>query len=150
MQVYASLSHRARLDVKDPQSVSSTRLQTILNDVARVLLGKRRTDHITVRDLMDKSSLKSLNHIVIEQSGLLAWKMSRPGHPLHRQYQEATMDARTRSAGNNILRVPPLSGGNLAIYNAFTVWNASTNLRSATSEEMAKRAIKKFARSAPV
>ena len=105
---------------------------------------------MSVRDLMVQSGLMSLNHIVVEASGLLAWHMSQGEHPLHSIFLDAQMDARTRSAKSKSLRVPEFKNGNTAIWNAFSVWNMCAELRGATTKGQARKAVKNFLKSIPV
>ena len=150
VQVYAGLTFRVRLTKDAPRSVLATKIQTVLNDVARLLLGKRRADKISSEDLIHQAGLKSLNHIVAEVSGWLAWKMSRECHPLHGLFLEASMDPRTRSACSGLLRVPAVGNENLGLWNAFSIWNKAEKLRDASSEGDAKRCLKKFVRTIPL
>lgn len=150
VQVYAGLTFRVRLTKDAPRSVLATKIQTVLNDVARLLLGKRRADKISSEDLIHQAGLKSLNHIVAEVSGWLAWKMSRECHPLHGLFLEASMDPRTRSACSGLLRVPAVANENLGLWNAFSIWNKAEKLRDASSEGDAKRCLKKFVRTIPL
>ena len=71
-QVYTNLALKIRLIESDPIQGHAQRVQVILNDIARVILGLRRRNHVTMNQLMDKSGRKSVNHIVAHSSGMIA------------------------------------------------------------------------------
>ena len=149
-QVYAEVVFNGRLSESEPVSGQAQKLQVILNDTARLLLGLRRKNHVSIRTLMDKSGLSSINHIVVRSSGMMTWKLSNPSHVLHPIFLESLMDSRTRSASDNNLRIPELTNGNRAIWNGFRVWNKCKELRESTTERQAKRALKLFLRTVPI
>ena len=148
-QVYANLALKLRLIESDPIQGHAQRVQVILNDIARVILGLRRRNHVAINQLMDKSGLKSVNHIVAHSSGMLAWSMSHSHHPLHDLFLEYSMDDRTRQASENCLRMPDQSNGNVALRNAFLIWNACEALRLAKSRHKARTTLTKFIRTIP-
>ena len=144
LATYCGLSFRARLHPEDPATTGAQAIQVVINDVARVLTKKRRTDHIRTRDLLDRAKLPSLNEMVIRSSGILAWAMASPKHPLHRVFINLAADPRTRTATAGLLRIP--EGGNTPMYNVCKIWNACPELRAAGTKHAAKNTINKFAR----
>ena len=50
-----------RLSESDPHTVLGKRLQVVVNDVARIVVRKRRSDHIRVEDLLKKAGLEGIN-----------------------------------------------------------------------------------------
>ena len=114
--------------------------QRTLTELARTLLGARRTDHLRVTDLADRAALPTLNEIVVKQAAVAAWKSVKGGalHDLLQQY-----DDRTRGHLKNFRRAS--SNRCIAAINMADVWNASEQLRSATTLTQAKNAAKKFA-----
>ena len=44
----------------------------ILNDVARFVVKKRRSDHVRVEDLISKAALEAVNSMVCYNSAMLA------------------------------------------------------------------------------
>ena len=126
------------------------KLQVVLNDVARVLVRKKRTDHVRVQDLMKKSGLQSVNTMLCSSSAMLAWRSAKPGHPLHDLFASLKPRGSTRSMAAGLLQVPPPDTKNLALWNMATVWNAIPDLRAAKSEGAAKKIVKKFVRALPI
>ena len=82
MRTYLHLSLKVRLSEKDPKTEWGRKLQVILNDVARVVEKKRRSDHVRVEDLMKKAGLEAVNSMVCYNSAMLVWKASRAESPL--------------------------------------------------------------------
>ena len=150
MRTYLHLSLKVRLDDQDPLTGWGKKLQVVLNDVARVLVKKRRSDHVKVEDLMKKSGLQSANAMVCSSSAMLAWRAADSNHPLHELFADLQPRGSTRSKEAGLLHVPPPSTKNLALWNMATVWNAIPELRAAKSEGMAKKVVKNFVRSLPV
>ena len=48
------LSLKVRLSDDDPRTEWGRKLQVILNDVARIIVKKRQSDHVRVEDLLKK------------------------------------------------------------------------------------------------
>ena len=150
IRTYLHLALKVRLQDQDPRTGWGKKLQVVLNDVARVLVKKRRTDHVRVEDLLKKSGLQSINAMVCSSSAMLAWRAADPGHPLHGLLATLKPRTSTRSKEAGLLQVPPPDTNNLALWNIATVWNAMPDLRAAKSEGAAKRVVKKFVRSIPI
>ena len=58
---YSHFSDMCRLSESDPHTVLGKRLQVVVNDVARIVVRKRRSDHIRVEDLLKKAGLEGIN-----------------------------------------------------------------------------------------
>ena len=150
MRTYLHLALKVRLQDQDPLTGWGKKLQVVLNDVARVLVRKRRADHVRVEDLLKKSSLQSVNAMVCSSSAVLAWRADDPDHPLHELFADLQPRGNTRNKEAGLLKVPPPDTKNLALWNMATTWNAMPELRAAKSEGAAKRVVKKFVRSLPI
>ena len=150
MRTYLHLALKVRLHDQDPRTEWGKKLQVALNDVARVLVKKKRTDHVRVEDLLKKSGLESVNAMVCSSSAMLAWRAYDPDNPLHGLLAALQPRGNTRSKEAGLLQVPPPDTKNFALWNMATVWNAVPELRTAKSEGAAKRVIKKFVRSIPI
>ena len=154
----SSWSGRGRLVVGVPFTGENTIFSTLECALAckaelrelRILVKKRRSDHVRVEDLMKKSGLQSANAMVCSSSAMLAWRAADSNHPLHELFADLQPRGSTRSKEAGLLHVPPPSTKNLALWNMATVWNAIPELRAAKSEGMAKKVVKKFVRSLPV
>ena len=150
MRTYLHLALKVRLQDQDPHTGWGKKLQVVVNDVARVLVRKRRKDHVHVEDLLKKSGLQSVNAMVCSSSAMLAWRAAEPGHPLHELFASLEPRGSTRSKEAGLLHIPSPDTKNLALWNMATVWNAMPELRAAKSEGAARRVVKKFVLSVPI
>ena len=131
-------------DQLDHSTQGSSDIQRLINDLARLLLRKRRSDHIKIADLLDKAGLESLNRLVVKSSGLLAWKMTQPEHPLHHVYISSVLTSTTRSSSLGKVKVSSTdTSRNLAIINAQRTWNVCGPLREAKTIIEAKSVLQK-------
>lgn len=149
LRVYAGIIFNVRLHDDDPNPKGSDPIRILINDVARVVTGLRRADHVRTRDLLDRAKLPSLNTIVVETSGMLAWYMTRESHPMHRIYVDSRLDTTTRASANGLVKVTDCVES-IGVRNAQLIWNACSGLRSAATPAAAKSALKRFVRTLPV
>ena len=142
LQCNAWVTRRARLNPLQPQTGEDVATQRTLTELARTLVGSHRRDHIKVVELADRAALPTLNELVVKQAAVAAWKAVKGGalQDLLQHY-----DDRTRGHLRNLRRAS--SNRCLAAVNMADVWNASEQLRSATTLTQAKTAAKKFASS---
>ena len=140
LQCNAWVTRRVRLDPQQPRTGDNVATQRILTDLARTLIGVSRADRLRITDLADRAALPTLNEIVVKQAAVAAWKAVEGGalHDLLLPY-----DDRTRGHQRNLKR--PSSIRCVAASNMADVWNASEQLRSATTLTQAKTAAKKLA-----
>ena len=113
--------------------------QVALNDLARILLGLTRKDHIPTSTLADRAELPTLNEIVVKRSAVEAWKAMNDG-ALSGAIEYVGSSSRASTRG--LVRANIRSRPNL---NLEKCWNASSELREATTISAAKRAAKKLA-----
>ena len=107
-----------------------------LNDLARVLLGVRHSQHIKVVDLVDRAGLPTVNEIVVRQSAIAAWKaVTQPKAALGDVLEE--LDQRTRRGNHGHRR--PISRDCVAAKNMAIIWNTFPDLREAGSLAEARR-----------
>ena len=109
------------------------------HDLARILLGLSRKDHISTNKLADRDGLPTLNEIVVKRSAVEAWKAMNCG-ALTGAIEYVSSNSRASTKG--LVRTSTRSRPNL---NLEKCWNASEDLRNATSISAAKRAAKKLA-----
>ena len=150
MRTYIHLSLKVRLSEKDPRTEWGKKLQVIVNDVARIVVRKRRSDHVRVEDLMKKAGLEAVNAMVCSNSAMLAWRASRPASPLHDVFMSMVPTGSTRSKAAGKIEVPAPNTKNLAVWNMATTWNAIPDLRLAKSRGRAKQIVRKFVKSLPI
>ena len=103
MRTYLHLALKVRLSEKDPLTVWGKKLQVIVNDVARVIVKWRRSDHVRVEDLLKKAGLEGINAMVCSNSAMLAWRASSPLHDL---FASMIPNGETRSKADGKLEIP--------------------------------------------
>ena len=122
-------------------------LQVLINDVARSLLGRRRSDRISTEELLKKSGLPSLNHFAVRSIAVEAWKamsgINSPYDPLQGLLGEAgSGSSRTRAAAAGHLPPPLQKAAQTFIWEAHKIWNNHRALREAKSLVAAKKVAK--------
>ena len=150
MRTYLHLSLKVRLSEDNPKTEWGRRLQVIVNDVARVVVKKRRSDHVRVQDLLKRSGLEPVNAMVCFNSAMLAWRASKPQSPLHDLFLSMTPNGCTRSKAAGKIEVPAPNTKNMALWNMATTWNAIPDLQVAKSEGKARKIVKKFVAGLPI
>lgn len=137
----------------EPHNSMASSCQIHINDVARAVTKKKRRDHVCVSELLDRSGLSSINHIITKSAGMMAWNaMTLPEHPLRPIFAKLELNTSTRSASSNKLcpLEPAIAERAIAIANAVKVWNNSEELRVAKSRSAAKSVLKKLVRTMPL
>ena len=127
-------------------------IQVSLNDIARTILGKKRTDHVRVQRLLDKAGMPSANELIIRTICLEAWKAfgSTDGGDGQRNpigsILFASWDTRPlRSSAAGEVRVP-LRGENTFVRHAAEIWNKLPDLRDASTLGAARKVARIFSR----
>jgi hypothetical protein len=141
--------------------------QVAVNDVARILTGSKRGDHIRITDLLKTAGLQALNQMAIQSLATMTWDAfpSDDGQD-HDQNGLAktifgtrndndiadvsssnpvTMTMRSKTSGEVTISLK----NNCLVYNAVKIWNACPTLRAAASKSEAKGVAVKLAREAP-
>ncbi len=144
----------------DPTNVLMQQLQVGVNNVARATLRTKKTDRLHVEELLSEAGFPSLNRLVIYTIAMECWRAlslrdvppDGPLNPLGALLSPppSTLSvSRTRAATSGCLPPPTKHQVNSFIWWAYTCWNSSPLLRSATNVSAAKRAAIKLAASAP-
>ena len=158
---YACLVLPPRLKPTDSSNELMSQLQVGINDVARAIVGSRRSDKIKVEDLLQKAGFNSVNRMVIYAIAMECWRALNlrdvsdgPLNPLGTILSPPTASndvvPRTRSVASGCLPPPTKKQVCTFTWWAHTCWNVSPLLRSATTLSAAKRAAKELAASAPI
>ena len=150
IRTYIHLSLKCRLSTKEPVTDGGKKLKDTVNDVGRILVRKRRSDHVTVEDLLKKAGLESVNAMVCYNSAMLALRASKPQSPLYSNFQEILPKGSTKSKAAGELMVPAPNTKNLALWNMARAWYAISALRAAKSVGKAKKAVQKFVETLPI
>jgi hypothetical protein len=136
-------------------------VQVAINDAARSVTGKRRTDHIRVPDLLHSAGLPSVNSLAINALAMETWKA----------YHSSDGPNRSRNALGNVL-FPPTIGeassrpsrsvtagiipcplpqmANTFADHAIRLWNKHPSLRQAGTRHAAKKVAKAISKLAPI
>jgi hypothetical protein len=136
-------------------------LQVAINDTARSVIGKKRTDHIRIPDLLHCARLPSLNSLAIHALAMETWKA----------YHSSDGPHGSRNALGNVL-FPPNGGGsnsrpsrsvtagivprplpqmaNTFVDHAIELWNKYPALRQAGTRRAAQKVAKSMSKSAPI
>ena len=119
--------------------------QVAHNDISRVILRKRRSEHVTRRDLSQRADVPSVNQLVFRASALTAWKAMRsPGHPSAAIFRHLVLDSATRGSAQELLRPVLPSSKAIALRSSVRIWNKFPELRAASSLHTAKTLVKKL------
>jgi hypothetical protein len=136
-------------------------VQVAINDTARSVTGKKRTDHIRIPDLLHCAGLPSLNSLAIHALAMETWKA----------YHSSDGPYGSRNALGNVL-FPPNGGGansrpsrsvtagivprplpqmaNTFVDHAIELWNKYPALRQADTRRAAQKVAKSMSKSAPI
>ena len=143
MQCSAWVTHRIRITPNESISRDSRDAQVAINDLARVLLGASRKQHLRVQDLLNRASLPTINQIVCQQAGVAAWRAVKQPDSSPLSKLLTPFDARTRSAAADLVKA--LHPTCVASANMCRVWNECPELRAAGSLSMARVWARQFA-----
>ena len=144
LQNCAFVTHTMRLpSTENGQAPNKGPAQVVLNDLARLVLGVKRTDHLRATDLMDRSGLSTLNELVVSQSAVAAWQAVNGG-ALQDVLED--FDSRTRGSAANLKKAT--SQRCQPARNMAQAWNSSEALRRAETLREAKAVARKMAKEA--
>jgi hypothetical protein len=133
-----------------PATHQEKAIQVALNDVARTVTGSKRTDHVTVANLLEKARIPSFNRLAAVAAAIKTLKAfhSRNGKDGERNpigkclFNQARCRPRLlRSETAGEVQVP-LRGCKSLVNTAATIWNRSPALRAAKTLSEAKVAAK--------
>ena len=144
-QCAAWVTRSVRLNRKLDEKPPTDACQVALNDLARVLLGKKRSDCINCAKLAEKAKLPTINEIVTKQAAMAAWKSLNGADGSSLASLLEPQDSRTRGGIAGL--VNPTSARCIAVTNMANVWNASEALRSAKTIAEAKKCANDLAKS---
>ena len=112
--------------------------QIALNDLARVLTGHSRKDHISIIELASKAKLPTLNEVVVKRASLEAWKAKNGG-----ALSDSIINISSNTRASTQCLVRP-SSESIVDKNLSECWNSSENLRKAATKNAARTAAKQF------
>ncbi len=147
----------------DPLPTLMAQLQVNMNNVARSTIKCRKSDKITVANLLKESGFPSLNRMVVYTVAMECWRALSlrdvPGGPLNPlgsllsppdSDDGPSSRSRTRAALSGCLPPPSKVQVNSFTWWAYTCWNSSPALRMATNVSAAKKAANELAALTPL
>jgi hypothetical protein len=161
--VHGKLSHALaavsspRLSDKDTITGAEKRIQVSINQVARTITETPRMSHVCVSDLLDKAKIPSYNGMVVKAVAAEVWNahhstdgpdgMRNPTGNILFNAPPPTRPSRATAAGH--IRVPA-RGCRTFVRHGAEIWNASPELRAASTKSEAKRAATTFVKTCPL
>ncbi len=166
---YACAVFPPRLKESDPLSSLMAQLQVNMNNVARSMIGCKKSDRLRIQDLLHEAGLSSLNRMVVYTVAMECWRalslrdvpdgplnplgslLSPPSSNLNsNSNSNSNQFARTRAALSGCIPPPTKYQVDSFTWWAYTCWNSSPALRRATNVSAAKKAANELAASAPL
>jgi hypothetical protein len=89
-----------RLELEDNASVKWSKIQVSFNNVARSVTGTWRRNYVTIKDLLDLASFKSVNRMVVKAIAVETWSCyhSNDGKDGARNHVGTILFSETRTA----------------------------------------------------
>ncbi len=156
---YGNILVPPRLASEDPTCHLVQLVQTLVNDMAQLLLGDSRANRIPVERLLLGSGLPSINRTLIKPISFEAWKCLRscdgPGGIPNTlgeilSTSSPSLVRQTRSTSTCALPPPLQLQADMFIWFVVKLYNEFPSLRSAPSLAAAKRAAESISSAAPL
>jgi hypothetical protein len=147
-----------RLTASDSISHCAKATQVALNDVARSIVGCKRSDRVKFEELLELARIPSFNRMVATATAMEVWKSfhSTDGESGRRNLVGELLFSR-KIASSRLLRAAtageihvPLQGHTTLVGQAAVIWNRVPELRLASTLAEAKRVAKSFAGGLPI
>ncbi len=141
-QTAAWVTRRAALE---DEQTGADGCQVVINDLARLLMGKTRKDRMRTSNLLERTGMPSMNEITTRQAVVAAWQARKRDKSPLRELVTDTANAHyhTRSQEQGLLR--PAAVSSVADSNIARVWNACPDLREAKDLNAAKKVARNLA-----
>ena len=144
-----------RLANSDPESVDFKFIQIIQNNLLRTLNGSRIKDMISIRTLLTRFDMLSINQLNAQIKLQEIWKaLNIDDYPLkvQRQFSDfSRVNTRADATQKPVEIGRSLLVQKTCVSDAISLWNkAPTHVTSCTSLSQAKTEIKKFVRQLPI
>ena len=149
------LCTRVKITNQDPTSGNMKALQITQNRMLRLLNGSRIKDKISIKYMLDKFGLLSVNQLAAKIKIIEVWKIINiEGHPLSLDLYNQNLQSRElRTQHNRVFRDDcRLRKSETSFHvDAARLWNATPEgIRTAINLEAAKKAADMYCRSLPV
>jgi hypothetical protein len=151
-----------RLEGDTAQPTAGLRaVQVAINDTARSVTGKTRTDHIRIPDLLHRAGLPSVNALAIYSLAMETWKAYHSsdgpngsrnvlGNILFAPSVGGAISRPSRSVTAGIVPRPLPQMANTFADHAIMLWNKHPALRQAGTRHAAKKIANAISKSAPI
>jgi exonuclease III len=164
--VFGKLSHAAAAVVTPRTSdvhanAAYSAVQVHVNNVARTLIGAKKSEHRRVEDILDRAKFPSVNELVVRAVATETWKAHRSldgnngernplGKLMFGPVSDVSADVRpTRSVASGIVPIA-LRGESTFITHGAELWNSSKSLREAKTLSEVKKLATALAKLAPI
>ena len=140
-----SVFGQPRLEETDPLTNQCQPLQTIVNNVMRLISGKKLSDRVPIRDLHACTGIPSVNQMTVQAMLMEAWKMMH-GHSGLKMFEK--VDGVTRAASAGDVKIPKSVGNKINgyAYYASKIWNnTDAEIRNIENLTSVKPKIKRYA-----
>ena len=140
---------------EDPESGDLNAIQLVLNKLLRTLNGTKVKDQVSIKSMLDKFGILSVNQLNAQVKLLEVWKaLNLSDYPLQiRQHSTTTSGTTTRACtkGKTIEIGKSTLTKNTSVSDSVRVWNqAPASVTEAKSVYIAKKAIKIYEKSLPL
>ena len=137
-------------------------VQVAINNAARSITGIKKTEHVKTVDLLHQAGLPSLNYIATRSVAMESWlafhssdggkgERNLLGKFVFPPASHFDMDSNRTSRSKTAGMIPnPLLEVNTFAVHAVRIWNASAELRTATTRRAATKVAKSLAMSVPI
>ena len=141
------LTVRPRLSVEDESNSTLKELQTLQNEMQRIVLGVRRSDRVTNEELWRKTGMQSVNHMACNHLLMKMQNIVKGGasETLNNNLKQIDKSDRiTRSQTTETVRVPAKDKTNGFTYYGAKLWNKIPEEYKSLKAGSYKRVIKKW------
>ena len=158
MRYGIQLTHKVRLTEEDKHSKDIKATQVAQNKMLRLLDGSRIKDRRSVKDMLEKFNMLSINQTIAEIKVLEAWKANKDeNYPIRLRRERRTEgDEPARNTRATNRREMREGGRTTQAENKFArdagrMWNkVPTEIKEAQSKGMAKRLIRTYCKGLPI
>ena len=157
-----------RLSATAPISSIMAKLQVNVNNVARAMIGAKRSDKIHIEALLEEPGIPSINRLIVYTIAMECWRclnlcdvpngplnplgclLSPPPTPAPTDTGAESVFHRTRAVNSGCIPPPAKHQVDSFIWWGYTCWNLSPLLRMAPTVSAAKRAATELAATVPI
>ena len=120
------------------------KLQVLVNDLMHLICGIRRSDKISINDLVQSTNLPTVNQLAAETCAMEMWRTQTFLLPAKRHFLEATRSYDTRPSSQVSFLMPVMANNHEEwfTFKATKIWNRlPEDVRNIKSPFAAKKAV---------